>query len=392
MALGLRPGVLALKDGTVLRGRAFGAAGSSDGEVVFNTSLTGYPEILTDPSYAGQVVTLTAAQVGNYGITEADLEAARPAARGLVIRALPEVVSSWRAERSLEDYLSAHGIPGLCDVDTRALVRHLRTAGAQPGLLWSGHPGQAPDVDALVARAATLPTMHGQDWVTRVTTPTAHAFAEPVAPLAGEPPVFPVLPRPQVRPHVVAFDYGAKRNILRLLVSAGFRVTVVPAATSAQDVLAQRPDGVFLSNGPGDPAACTDMVAEVGRLLGKLPVFGICLGHQLMALALGARTYKLRFGHRGGNQPVQDLATGRVHVTSQNHGFAVDPAGLPPGLSVSEVNLSDGTVEGLRAPGHRAFSVQYHPEAAPGPHDTRHHFLAFRRMVLGLEPEEGLPS
>ncbi len=382
-----RLGVVALQDGTVLQGRGFGAATAAVGEVVFNTSLTGYPEILTDPSYAGQLVTLTQTQVGNYGITTGDLEAAQPAARALIVRALPEVTSNWRSDVDLGTWLDRQGLPGVDQVDTRALVRHLRTVGAQPGVVWSGAPGEVPNIGSLLAQAKNVASMAGQEWVTRVTCAAPYAFDQAVVGLPGEADAFVALPQPNVRPHVVAYDFGAKKNILRLLASAGFRVTVVPALTSAADVLALKPDGVFLSNGPGDPAACTPIIANVDKLLGRLPVFGICLGQQLMALAVGARTYKLKFGHRGGNQPVQDLKTGRVHVTSQNHGFCVDPDSLPPGVEVSEVNLSDGTVEGLNLPGRRAFCVQYHPEAAPGPHDTRHHFLRFRRMVLGLDVE-----
>lgn len=378
-----RKGLLVLADGTVLEGRGLGAVATGVGEVVFNTSLQGYPEILTDPSYAGQLVTLTQVQVGNYGVTVEDLEAERPHAAGLIIRSVAEATSSWRSEMDLNAFLALHGLPAVAEVDTRALVRHLRTVGAQPGVLWAGAPGESPDVDRLVAHARTLPGMAGQEWVSRVTCTAPHAFAQPVLRFDGQAPPFPHLVQPDARPHVVAYDFGAKRNILRLLVSAGFRVTVVPAHTTAAAALALAPDGVFLSNGPGDPATLTGIVAQVEKLLGRVPLFGICLGHQIVGQAVGARTFKLRFGHRGGNQPVQDLETGRVHITSQNHGFAVDPATVPKGVRVQEINLSDGTVEGLALPGQRAFTVQYHPEAAPGPHDTRHHFVTFRRMVLG---------
>jgi carbamoyl-phosphate synthase small subunit len=380
--------VLCLKDGTLLRGQGFGASGVSNGEVVFNTSLCGYPEILTDPSYAGQIVTLTQTQVGNYGVTPGDLEAVIPAASALVVRARSECVSNWRAEEDLDAYLARHGIPAVCEVDTRALVRHLRTAGAMPGVVAVAVEGEELDEAALLDRAKDLPNMDGQEWVSRVSCRDPYEFSSGVTPLEGETAPFPFLPMPQERPSVVAFDYGAKRNILRLLCSAGFRVSVVPAHTSAKSAAAMRPDGIFLSSGPGDPAACVEMVRQVGALLGKVPIFGICLGHQVMALASGARTYKLKFGHRGGNQPVQDLQTGKIHITSQNHGFAVDPATLPRGAQVREVNLSDGTVEALDFPGLRAFSVQYHPEAAPGPHDTRHHFLSFRNAILGLRNDE----
>ena len=382
-ALARRHGCLVLKDGTVMHGNGLGAQGTAAGEVVFNTSLTGYPEILTDPSYAGQMVTLTQTQVGNYGVTLADLEADRPAATGLIIRAPSLAPSNWRADLDLDGFLRGHGVVALSGVDTRALVRHLRTVGAQPGVLWAGATGQQADVPALLRQAEAAPDMAGQEWVSRVTCSAAHAFSQTPELLPGQGTPFANLPQPKTRPHVVAFDLGAKRNILRLLCAAGFRVTVVPAHTTAAEVRALSPDGVFLSNGPGDPATLDNLCTTVASLLGTFPVFGICLGHQVVARAVGARTFKLRFGHRGGNQPVLDVASGRVQVTSQNHGFAVDPSSLPAGVTVSEINLSDGTVEGLSLPAHRAFTVQYHPEAAPGPHDTRHHFISFRHMILG---------
>jgi carbamoyl-phosphate synthase small subunit len=374
----MKPALLALEDGFVLRGLSFGADVPATGEVCFNTSMTGYQEILTDPSYKGQIVALTYPEIGNTGVNPADVESARPHVSALVIRSLSPVVSNWRATQSLPDYLAAHGIPGLCGVDTRALTRHLRTVGARRGILTT-----EPISDAeAVARAQSVAYL-GVDFVRQVTTPKpyvwdaddtvsrswTHDGGEPLAP---------------VRYRIAAYDFGIKHNILRRLRQEGFQTTVFPAHTPAAEVLASNPDGVFLSNGPGDPELLTYAHQAVRDLLGRKPLFGICLGHQILAFALGGGTFKLKFGHRGGNQPVQDLRTGRVAITSQNHGFAVDPARLPPGeAEVTHLNLNDRTCEGFRLLDGSAFAVQYHPEASPGPHDARPHFHEFAAMIEG---------
>ncbi|MBP7690902.1 MAG: glutamine-hydrolyzing carbamoyl-phosphate synthase small subunit [Anaerolineales bacterium] len=365
-----RPALLALADGTLWPGEAFGAVGERAGEVVFNTSLTGYQEVLTDPSYQGQLVVMTQPHIGNYGAAAEDDESERPWLAGLVVRAASPLASNWRAGQTLEAYLRERGVAAMTGVDTRALVRHIRTAGAQNAALSS----LRPDPDYVLALAHSAPDMNGLDLVQAVTC----AAAYPGRPAAGG---FEAPAASAERFHVVAYDFGIKWNILRLLAAHGCRVTVVPAQTSAADVLARHPDGVFLSNGPGDPAAVTYAIAAVRELLGRVPIFGICLGHQILGLALGARTYKLKFGHRGGNQPVQNLATGRVEISSHNHGFAVDAASLPAGAAVTHRNLNDQCVEGLRAPALRAFSVQYHPEAAPGPHDARYLFQEFVALM-----------
>jgi carbamoyl-phosphate synthase small subunit len=354
--------ILALEDGRIFEGRAFGAVGEATGEVVFNTSMTGYQEILTDPSYAGQIVVMTYPHIGNYGTNAADEEARRPYVEAFVAREFSAVSSSWRAEESLDAYLKRHGIPGLSGIDTRALVRHIRTRGALRGICSS------IDLDAarLVERARAVPSMLGCDLASRVTCPEPYSWgADPEAPL-----------------RVVAYDYGVKRNILNNLHANGCRVTVVPAATSAADALALKPDGVFLSNGPGDPEPLDYAVNIIRDLLGRVPVFGICLGHQLMGLALGGRTFKLKFGHRGGNQPVKNLRTGQVEITAQNHGFAVDADSLRAAdVELTHVNLNDQTLEGLRHRSIPAFSVQYHPEASPGPHDANYLFEEFRQLM-----------
>jgi carbamoyl-phosphate synthase small subunit len=365
--------LLALADGEVYQGWAFGAAGEAAGEVVFNTAMTGYQEILTDPSYVGQMVCMTYPEQGNYGVNAADEESARPYATGFIARHHSLSPSSFRAEGSLDAYLAAHGIVGIHGVDTRRLTRHLRTAGAQMGVLSSsGSPA------ALVDRARSLPGMEGQDLATRVSTAASYEWTERGADAwraadRG--------PAPAPHRHVLAYDWGLKRAMLRLLAEAGCRVTVLPSRTSAAEALRLRPDGVFLTNGPGDPAAVAGARETVAELLGKVPVFGICLGHQIMALAVGARTYKLKFGHRGANQPVKDLASGRVDITCQNHGFAVDAASLGQRARLSHLNLNDGTVEGIEVLDAPAFSVQYHPEASPGPHDARQLFARFMGMM-----------
>jgi carbamoyl-phosphate synthase small subunit len=357
---------LVLADGTAFVGQPFGAKGVTVGEAVFTTAMTGYQEVLTDPSYCGQIVTMTAPEIGNVGVNLLDAEAVdgRPRVAGFVVREASPVASSWRSEMTLDAYLEKHGVVGIQGVDTRALVRYLRDKGAQNAAI-----GSLP-VDDLLRRAREAPDMNGLDLVARVTPPEPYTWTTGRGDWTTSPPK-------ATRHHVVAVDFGVKKNILSCLVDAGCKLTVVPARTSAAAVLALQPDGVFLSNGPGDPAAVTYGVDLVQGLLGKVPVFGICLGHQLLALALGGKTYKLKFGHRGANQPVKDLATGKIEITTQNHGFCVDLASLPAGVRSTHVHLNDGTSEGLAAPGVRAFSVQYHPEAAAGPHDAMYLFERF---------------
>jgi len=369
----MKKAILALADGEVFEGWSFGAEGEASGEAVFNTSMTGYQEILTDPSYVGQMVCMTYPEQGNYGVNQADEESAKPHATGFIVRHYAEEPSSFRAERSLDAYLKAHGIVGIHGIDTRRLVRHLRTAGAQMGVISTGGSGKA-----LVDRARSLPGMEGQDLATLISTPAAYEWTQQGADAWTE---AAREAQPKLRHHVVAYDWGLKRAMLRLLAEAGCRVTVVPASTTTEQALSLRPDGVFLTNGPGDPAAVVGAQKSVGGLLGKVPVFGICLGHQILSLAVGARTFKLKFGHRGANQPVKDLATGKVDITSQNHGFAVDGKALGKRAKVTHVNLNDGTVEGIEVLDAAAFSVQYHPEASPGPHDARQLFGRFVQMM-----------
>ena len=374
------PAALALADGTVYRGRAFGARTVKSGEVVFNTSLTGYQEIATDPSYAGQIVAMTYTQIGNVGVNAADDESRRPFLSGFVVKELFDEPSNYRAEGNFDESLRAAGVPGLSGIDTRALVRRIRDGGAQVGVL-STDP-ELQDGPTLVERARQAPGLDGHDWVARVTCEAPYAFEEGVwGGIAGQ------LPRPQ-RPaqgrKLVAYDFGVKRNILRLLVEQGFDVTVVPATTPAAEALALEPDGIFLSNGPGDPAAVEGVQPIVRELVQHKPVFGICLGHQILGLALGGKTHKLKFGHHGGNQPGKDLATGRVAICAENHGYAVDAeslreAGEP--VEITHINLNDDTVEGLAHSSRPLFSVQYHPEASPGPHDAAYFFGRFREMV-----------
>ncbi len=368
---------LALADGTLFEGTQWGATGSVTGEVVFTTGMTGYQEILTDPSYYGQLVCMTAPQIGNTGVNLDDAESVngKPQLAGFIVRDPSPVTSNYRTEQSLEDYLLRHKIVGIGGVDTRRLTRVLRDRGSQNGCIGAGDPA------TLVDRARAAPDMAGLDLVSRVTPRERYEWTLGRAwPVAFQ---FSDLYRPaqaKARPkefHVVAYDYGAKKNILRCLVDVGCRVTVVPASTSAADALALDPDGIFLSNGPGDPAALPYAVRAVSDLLGQRPMFGICLGHQLLALALGAKTYKLKFGHRGLNQPVKDLATSRIEITSQNHGFAVDLDSIGAQATTTHLHLNDGTSEGLAAEAARAFSVQYHPESAAGPHDSMYLFDRF---------------
>ncbi|HVC18752.1 MAG TPA: glutamine-hydrolyzing carbamoyl-phosphate synthase small subunit [Vicinamibacterales bacterium] len=362
--------VLALEDGTWFRGISVGAAAETGGEVVFNTSMSGYQEVLTDPSYAGQIVTMTCPEIGNYGVTDHDVESRRPQVAGFVVRESSPMASSWRAQGGLREYLAASGIVAIAGLDTRALTRRLRSVGVLRGAIVAG------DVDPadVVERARRVRPMEGADLVVDVTT--ASVYDWPAGP-AGE---FTVPPErtATTRRRVAAYDFGMKQNILRRLNAYGCDVRVFPATAPASDLLAYRPDGIFLSNGPGDPAPLDYAVRNVQRLVESgVPTFGICLGHQVLGLALGGRTFKLKFGHRGANHPVKHLATGQVEITSQNHGFAVDPASLPADVEVTHLNLYDGTVEGLRHRTRPVFSVQYHPEASPGPHDADYLFRMF---------------
>lgn len=365
--------ILALEDGAWYRGVAAGAEGSSSGEVVFNTSMTGYQEVLTDPSYTGQIVTMTCPQIGNYGVAAADGESGRPQVAGFVVRDASPVASNWRAEATLDSYLVEHGVVAIAGVDTRALTRRLRTAGVMRGVIATGQV----DPQALVAQARAAPAMAGADLVRRATCAEPYEWEPPADEPSAEFLVPPV--RAGGRPfRIAAYDLGMKRNILRRFTAYGCRVTVYPAHTPAATLLASAPDGVFLSNGPGDPAPLDYAVANARRVVeADVPVFGICLGHQVLALALGARTYKLKFGHRGANHPVRNQATGQVEITSQNHGFAVDPESVPDDLEVTHVNLYDRTIEGLRHARQPVFCVQYHPEASPGPHDADYLFAEF---------------
>jgi len=364
---------LVLADGTAFSGEGFGAEVESEGEVVFNTSMTGYPELLTDPSYRRQILTLTYPEIGNYGVADGDRESERVQAAGLVVRALSPVESNWRSKQSLSSWLRGAGVPGIAGIDTRALVRHLRDEGAMMGIL--SNAAQI-DVEGLRARAKALPGMGGCELISVVTCAKAHEWKEGLLDESGKP----VPPRAPPTRHVVAIDMGLKHSMPRLLVDAGCRVTIVPASASAEEILALAPDGVLLSNGPGDPSTAHGIVAATKALLGKVPIFGICMGHQILGQALGATTYKTPFGHRGGNQPVRQ-SDGRVLITSQNHGFAVQRKELSGGACESHVNLSDETNEGIDASERWAFSVQYHPEAAPGPHDARVHFARFIELM-----------
>ena len=374
--------ILALEDGTTFSGHGIGAPGAAVGEVVFNTAMTGYQEILTDPSYAGQLVTLTASHVGNTGINPADAESDRAHARGLIIRHYPRRHSSWRATDSLSAYLAAQGIPGIAGLDTRSLTIHLREHGAQNGCILSADQVSAEDA---VARARSCESMTGLDLASRVCCASPMAWTEGTYALdSGE------FRRGEERMHVVCYDFGVKHNILRLLVDAGCRVTVVPARHGLDQVLALKPDGVMLSNGPGDPEPCAYAIEAIAGLLEhEIPLFGICLGHQLLALAAGARTTKMKFGHHGANHPVKDLATGQVLITSQNHGFAVDEHSLPGHVTATHRSLFDDTLQGIRIEGKPAMGFQGHPEASPGPHDLRPLFARFVRMMEEHKPGHG---
>jgi carbamoyl-phosphate synthase small subunit len=356
--------ILALEDGTVFEGRSFGRQGETTGEVVFNTALCGYQEVLTDPSYAGQIVTMTYPHIGNYGVNAEDVESASPQVAGFVVREVSTVASSWRASGELHRWLDEHGIVGISEIDTRALTRHLRTYGAKRGVIST----LSSNTRDLVERARASRSMVGLDLAREVTCHEPYEFHDGLA-----------VPKPY---KVVAYDFGMKRNILRRLVASGCDVTVVPAQTTAAEALALKPEGIFFSNGPGDPEPVTYAIEAAKALVDKLPVFGICLGHQILGLACGGKTFKLKFGHRGANHPVKNLATGRVEVTSQNHGFAVDPALFErPEFIQTHVNLNDGTVEGFRLRDRPVLSVQYHPEASPGPHDSHYLFQEFAHLM-----------
>lgn len=365
--------ILALEDGTVFQGRSFGATGECDGEVVFNTSMMGYPEILTDPSYRGQMVCMTYPLIGNYGITEQDFESRGVFLSGFIIKENSRIPSNWRSKESLDQFLKRQNVIGIEDIDTRRLVKHIREAGAMKGVL------STIDLDhtSLIEKAKNSPGLIGRDLVKEVTCDKLYDWSEPFPGVEPKPPEF----------KVIALDYGIKRNILRGLVTHGCRVTVMPASTKAEVIMDMNPDGILLSNGPGDPAALIDIVEEVKRMLGRKPIFGICLGHQILSLALGGRTYKLKFGHHGGNQPVMRLDTRQVEITAQNHGFATDMKSLEAQpVVLTHINLNDRTVEGLVHEQLPLFSVQYHPEAAPGPHDSRYLFERFVEMMKTGEP------
>lgn len=374
-----KPAKLALEDGTVYAGEAFGADGEVDGEVCFNTSMTGYQEILTDPSYRGQIVCMTYPQIGNYGVNQQDVESGKLQLAGFIVRELSHRVSNFRSSGDLSHYLAASGIVGIAGIDTRALVRRLRIRGAMKGVL------STVDLDdrSLVAKAQASPGLVGRDLVREVIPCGARQWHETLSPWTNLSPHSPG--EEHEHPHVVALDFGMKWNIARHLADLGCRVTVLPGTATAEEVLAQEPDGVFLSNGPGDPEPLTYAINTIRGVLGKKPIFGICLGHQLLALACGGKTYKLKFGHRGGNQPVMNEATGAVEITSQNHGFAVDETSLPKHLEVTHRNLNDQTIEGIRHCDLPAFSVQYHPEASAGPHDSHYLFREFLGMISGAE-------
>ena len=367
-------GVLVLEDGRAFPGQPFGARVERTGEVVFNTSMTGYQEILTDPSYRGQIVALTVSEVGNYGVNPEDPQSEEIQVEGFLVRSLSAAPSNWRAEQGLAEYLVTAGIPALTGVDTRELTRHIRSRGAMKGIL----APDGGDPSALAKRAKSAPGLEELDLVGMVTCASSYSYS-PMGTLV------PLVRTSLPRIPILAYDLGMKQNILRRLDAAGFDVTVVPASTPAEYAMESKARGVFFSNGPGDPAVATEVIEAARSLVGRIPIFGICLGHQILALALGAKTFKLKFGHRGGNQPVKDLATGKVLITAQNHGYAVDPDSLPKTLEVTQINLNDRTVEGIRHREHPILAVQYHPEASPGPQDSYPLFDSFRELILSFE-------
>jgi len=364
---------LALEDGTVYTGKAFGAPGETSGEVVFNTSMTGYQEVLTDPSYAGQIVTMTYPLIGNYGINSEDRESKSPQVEGFIVRECTRIPSNFRSHQSLDSYLAEHRIVGLEGIDTRSLVRRLRVRGAMMGVLSSADLDDA----ALVAKARAIPSIVGRDLAKTVMPDKTFAWKDGF----NSPFITQELHKSKTPHRVVALDFGMKWNILRCLTELGCDVTVVPGSTSASDILALNPDGIFLSNGPGDPEPLGYAIENIRQLIGKKPIFGICLGHQLLGLAFGAKTFKLKFGHRGANHPVLNQQTGQVEITTQNHGFSVDPKTLPSDVQPTHINLNDNTLEGMRHKTHPVFSVQYHPEASAGPHDSTYLFEEFRKMM-----------
>lgn len=386
-----KPAILALEDGTVFEGIAFGAATTKTGEICFNTSMTGYQEILTDPSYRGQFVTMTCPLIGNYGVADVDDESSEIHVRGFVVEELCDIPSNWRSDRTLHDYLQSSGVPGIEEIDTRALTKRLRTEGAMRATLCTDGTMTAAEA---VEAAKNAPPMAGSDFVKEVTTETGYQW-DPEGVLSREWTIinpssdevlveengemYRALPDPKYR--IVAYDFGIKRNILRSLRQKGFEVEVVNSRTPASEVLNKNPDGVFLSNGPGDPSALDYIHGEMKQIIDKKPVFGICLGHQMLAHAFGGKTFKLKFGHRGGNHPVKDLRTGKIAITSQNHGFAADGDSLPSHIEVTHINLNDDTVEGMRHRDYPVFSVQYHPEAAPGPSDASYFFEEFANLI-----------